>query len=284
MDILVTSLGTVISEDVRIWRPVDDSRVLAMAGRTVGYAVDPRDEYVLGVIADQVMHARRGRERRLARPGQILAWDPSGAHSGSAVEGRPWFARLIVVGSADLAALVGDRPASLPSDISFPEPIVSDPALACAFLRLHADLELPTTRLERDEQLAQWLQQLVARWSSTRPPAPRTDARDDRALRLACDFLGDHAERNVSLDELSAVTGVDKFRLLRLFHDRIGLPPHALQTAHRVRRARRLLEAGESITATATATGFFDQSHLHREFRRSLGVTPGEYQRHLTRR
>ena len=72
--------------------------------------------------------------------------------------------------------------------------------------------------------------------------------------------------------------GIGKFRLIRLFRERTGLPPHALQVAHRIRAARRLLEAGETIAETAAATGFADQSHLHRHFQRSLGLTPGEYQ------
>jgi AraC-like DNA-binding protein len=70
--------------------------------------------------------------------------------------------------------------------------------------------------------------------------------------------------------------------LVRLFRERTGLPPHALQVAHRIRAARRLLEAGQTIAAAAAATGFVDQSHLHRHFQRSLGVTPGEYQRRLS--
>jgi AraC-like DNA-binding protein len=45
---------------------------------------------------------------------------------------------------------------------------------------------------------------------------------------------------------------------------------HALQVAQRIRVARRRLEAGESIADTAAATGFADQSHLHRHFQRSL--------------
>lgn len=61
----------------------------------------------------------------------------------------------------------------------------------------------------------------------------------------------------------------------------MGLPPHALQMAYRVRRAQRLLEAGETIAATAAAAGFCDQSHLHRQFRRSLGMTPGAYRNRL---
>jgi len=39
-----------------------------------------------------------------------------------------------------------------------------------------------------------------------------------------------------------------------------------------------LLETGETIAQAARATGFADQSHLHRHFQRSLGLTPAKYQ------
>jgi transcriptional regulator GlxA family with amidase domain len=55
------------------------------------------------------------------------------------------------------------------------------------------------------------------------------------------------------------------------------MPPHRYLLAQRILRARRLLEAGEPIAAVAAATGFVDQSHLHRHFRRGLDVTPAQY-------
>src|SRR6266568_8119562 len=109
----------------------------------------------------------------------------------------------------------------------------------------------------------------------SRPPAAIAALpHDDKALRLAQDYLADRPERNISLDELAIAAGIGKFRLIRLIRQRTGLPPHALQLAHRIRSARRMLEAGQTITEAATATGFADQSHLHRHFQRSLGVTP----------
>ena len=67
-----------MTETVRMWRPAGEDRVLAMAGRTTSYAIEPRGEYVFGVIGGQPMRSRRGRQRRLIRPGEVLAWDPSG--------------------------------------------------------------------------------------------------------------------------------------------------------------------------------------------------------------
>jgi methylphosphotriester-DNA--protein-cysteine methyltransferase len=54
------------------------------------------------------------------------------------------------------------------------------------------------------------------------------------------------------------VAGIGKFRLVKLFRDRTGLPPHALQIAHRLRRARSLLEAGHTAAEAAARTGFTD--------------------------
>jgi transcriptional regulator GlxA family with amidase domain len=46
---------------------------------------------------------------------------------------------------------------------------------------------------------------------------------------------------------------------------------------------RRLLEAGSPPAAVATRTGFVDQSHLHRHFRRRLGMTAARYAHAFTR-
>jgi AraC-like DNA-binding protein len=267
------------SELVRMWRPAGHDRLLLMAGRTTRYAIEPRGEYVFGVVAGAPMRSRRGRERRVVRPGQLVAWDPSGAHAGSAVDGRPWSSRLIVVEVADLAALTSDPDLDPLGDVVFPEPVLSDPELVRRFLQLHTALERPATRLERDERLADWLRTVVERSSSARPPRRAPTSRDARALRAAYDLLGDRPERSVGLDELAAAAGIGKFRLVRLVRERTGLPPHALQIAHRIHRARRLLEGGSTVAETAAATGFADQSHLHRHFERTLGLTPGEYRR-----
>jgi AraC-like DNA-binding protein len=266
------------TDRVRMWRPADEDRVLLMEGRTARYAIEPRGEYVFGTVAEQPMRSRRGRERRLVLPGQLVAWDPSATHSGSAVDGSPWTSRLMVVEVGDLVTLAGDHETDLLIDVEFAEPVLSDPELTTSFVQLHSALESAGTRLERDERLTEWLRMLIERYSSQRPARPTLSPREDRALRLACEYLADRPERNVSLEELATAAGIGKFRLIRLFRERTGLPPHALQVAHRIRAARRLLEAGETIARTAVTTGFTDQSHLHRHFKRSLGLTPREYQ------
>src|SRR5262249_38022318 len=192
-------------ETVRMWRVADEERVLWMAGRTTHYAIEPRGEYVFGVVDEQPMRSVRGAERRLVRPGQVVAWDPSKAHAGSAVGGRAWTARLMVVEVADLAALGQDPEAGPLADVAFPEPVLQDAELLAGFGRVFSAFATPSTRLERDEQLTEWLSLLTERASPKRAPRPALTPRDDRALRLACDYLGDRPMENIGLDELAAV-------------------------------------------------------------------------------
>jgi AraC-like DNA-binding protein len=78
---------------------------------------------------------------------------------------------------------------------------------------------------------------------------------------------------------LAADLGTSPFALLRAFRDVYGLPPHAWLTDARVRRARRLLDAGTAPAEAAVTVGFTDQPHLNRHFARIVGVPPGAYQR-----
>jgi AraC-like DNA-binding protein len=266
-------------EDVRMWRPRDHSRLLLMHGTTSAYAVEPDGSYILGLIVRGGLRARRGTERHVLRPGDLCVWDPSREHSGSPYSGDAWEARLMVLELADLEAIVGDPEHAVP-DLELRDPRIRDPRLTARFLAVHRAMDRAAWTLERETLLAELLQGLVDRsLLSADQVAARRSARADPAFVGACEFLLDNLVRNVTLDELAAAAGVSRFRVVRLFTAAVAMPPHRFQIAQRVKLARRLLERGAGVSEAAVRTGFFDQSHLHRHFRRSLGTTPREYAR-----
>jgi AraC-like DNA-binding protein len=65
------------------------------------------------------------------------------------------------------------------------------------------------------------------------------------------------------------------FQLARAFAKHVGLPPHAYHLQRRIERARAMLLSGTSAAEAAALTGFSDQAHLTRHFRRHFGITPG---------
>ncbi|APR79177.1 Transcriptional regulator, AraC family protein [Minicystis rosea] len=102
-----------------------------------------------------------------------------------------------------------------------------------------------------------------------------------RAVRRALALLRARVAEPVTLDELAAHAGLDKFRLCRAFRAEVGIPPHAWLTALRVVRAKELLASGTAPRDVAPLVGFYDQSRLNQHFRRIVGTTPGRWVREL---
>ena len=112
-------------------------------------------------------------------------------------------------------------------------------------------------------------------------PTGAGEPRVPRAVRRARELLEDALDEKITLDALAAHAGLDKFHLVRAFRAEVGLPPHAYVTHLRVARAATLLEHGASVAEAAQAVGLYDESQLHRHFRRILRITPGRFARAL---
>jgi AraC-like DNA-binding protein len=141
---------------------------------------------------------------------------------------------------------------------------------------MHAALVRPDVpELERATRISETLGELLA---PGRSGASR-DERAPRAVRRARAFLHDALADKITLDELAAHAGLDKFHLVRAFRAEVGLPPYEYLTHARVAKTKELLQRGLLVAEAAAAVGFYDESQLHRHFRRIVGITPGSFAR-----
>lgn len=109
---------------------------------------------------------------------------------------------------------------------------------------------------------------------SFRPRTPRRGLSNVQAQQIRT-YVDRHLDRALSLDELGALLRLSPWHFLRQFKLRFGCPPHAFVVRRRIERAKALLSAAElSLKEIAQRTGFADQSHLTRVFRRFEGTTP----------
>jgi transcriptional regulator GlxA family with amidase domain len=173
--------------------------------------------------------------------------------------------------------VVAELPQDRPAKPEFSRDVVRDPEIAAALRRFYRLAEGPkSSLLERQAHLLKALVLLVGR-HGLRQLAPRPLGREPNAVRLSREYLQEHAAENVSLEALARQAGLSAFHLCRVFRQAVGITPHAYQTQLRVRRAKSLLRAGLPIATVAVQTGFYDQAHLTRLFKRLVGLPPGRY-------
>ena len=89
----------------------------------------------------------------------------------------------------------------------------------------------------------------------------------------------EHLCRQPSIDELASIAGMSRSRFCRRFKELAGLPPHQWVMDTRIKQAQRLLSEGAVLSQVAQDTGFADQAHFSRYFRRATGLSPGKWAR-----
>lgn len=110
---------------------------------------------------------------------------------------------------------------------------------------------------------------------ATTRPAALSPERFARVRERIEDRLGEL----ITVEELASVAGLSPAHFARAFKEQTRETPHGYIVRRRLERARELLARGLSISDAALASGFCDQAHLSRMFRRRFGVTPGAFVR-----
>jgi AraC family transcriptional regulator len=89
-------------------------------------------------------------------------------------------------------------------------------------------------------------------------------------------------DARLTIEVLAREVGLSPAHFARAFKETLGRAPHQYLLALRLERARRLIETSQqSLSEIAQRTGFADQAHLTRLFKRAFGTTPGALSRIL---
>ena len=97
-------------------------------------------------------------------------------------------------------------------------------------------------------------------------------------LKQVIDYIDADLDRDLSLKELATVVQMSPNYFSQLFKQTTGITPHQYVIRYRIERAKHLMQQNKlSLAEIATQVGFVDRSHLHRHFRRLVGVTPKTY-------
>lgn len=218
----------------------------------------------------------RGRMQHAAA-GDLVLLHPQEVHTGRSISTEPLAYRTFYP-SAELFEEMHAHFTGLRSAVpSFPHPVVVRDTAFAPLLRTAFEIFTGrATQFARESVLVELLGALMQRHAV--PNTPGTNSRREvDAVRRAKNYLEDHIEQKPSLAELAKLARISTFHLAHVFRKTLGIAPHEYLLNLRIARAKELLRRGHTIADVAHRTGFVDQSHFSKRFKRLVGVTPGQY-------
>ncbi|HEX6233900.1 MAG TPA: AraC family transcriptional regulator [Jiangellaceae bacterium] len=253
---------------VTAWRPAVAGVTEVFHARFVdhAYPAHTHDSWTLLIVDDGVISYDLDRHEHGVVTSEVTLLPPDVPHDGRPGTQGGFYKRVAYLDrtmfAGDLIGAAVDRPT------------LRDPVLRRRVGQLHGALVDPSDQLEAESRLV-FISERLARHLRPGPSAAKPPDRG-LAARLR-ELLDARMVDGVTLAEAATVLHAHPTHLVREFTRRFGLPPHRYLTGRRVEAARRLLLAGAPVAEVATSTGFYDQAHLNRHFRRYLGVTPARY-------
>jgi AraC-like DNA-binding protein len=237
-----------------------------------GHGFDPHrhDSYAIGITLHGVQSFGYRGTTLHSRAGQAMVLHPDEVHDGRAGTEAGFRYRILYIDPALIQEALGGR--ALPF---VREAVTGHPRLTRVVSRTLDDLDARLSDLECDEMVAGLADALAALDQSMRPGGVSAFCRP--AVRNAKAFLDAHIGRNVYSEELEAISGLSRFSLARHFRAYYGTSPYRYVVMRRLDLARQLMLTGPGLAETAVSSGFADQSHMARQFKRAYGITPGRW-------
>lgn len=256
-------------EEVSAWRPRVPGVTEVFHARFTEYAypMHVHDAWTLLIVDDGAVRYDLDRHEHGTPLDTVSLLPPHVPHNGSPATPGGFRKRVVYLDSSRLGEeLIG---------AAVDGPDLRDPVLRLRVGQLHAALARPGDELEAESRLTLVGERLRGHLRRrVEPPGPRRSPRLARQLR---ELLDARLADGVSLAEASGLLHAHPAHLVRAFSGAYGIAPHQYLMSRRVGRARRLLLDGLPPGEVAALTGFYDQAHLTRHFRKLVGVPPGRY-------
>ena len=245
-------------------------------GRHVCYDKHSHPHFSIGAITGGHSHYLNQRSRQEVGPGSLVLMNPEEVHACNPIADQPWSYLMFYLDTDWLRSQ--QEEAGLGSEFRpFDMTASRDPLLYQGLQHLHHPLVQGPDPLAREVACHLFSRQLLARLT----PASWDD-RPPQHLQRAAELMQDDSASPLSLSQLSAVAGLTPSHFVRAFSQHYGMTPHAYLLDRRIRHARTLLRQGQPLVEVALASGFADQAHFQRQFKRRVAATPGQYRTQLT--
>jgi AraC-like DNA-binding protein len=271
-------MGEVDSKKPKIWQPIP-SQVTLWRGCDSG-GVLPRhahEEFQI-VLSESVPYEFSYRRSSTILPPRHLGVIQSGEPHASRSDDFAGQTLRLMFFSPEMLVAAAEMLEQFEVPV-LPNLIIPDVAFVEHFLHLHIALAEEPSQLECETLILGFLTQLILQCAEN--PPNLQELQEPAIVKQIRDYLRENYAKNVSLTQLAQLVDRTPAHLVRVFSAEVGLPPHVYQTQMRIARAKTLLMQGYAVADVAQVTGFADQAHFSRQFKRLNGITPRTYRQNI---
>lgn len=231
------------------------------------------EHYVLGFIES-------GRRRLCCQnteytidTGDLTIFNPFDNHACEQIDAEPLDYRCVNIGPEVMAKKAFDI-TGIEYQPRFTLTVAFRSDAAEALRELHAMIMQQSPKLEKEQAFYFLIEHLIHALAA---PPPGKAPEVSESVQGACEYMDKHFAQAVSLDDLSALSGLNKYTLLRNFTKQLGITPYQYLQTVRANASKKLLENGAEPIEAAMQAGFSDQSHFTKCFKSFIGLTPRQY-------
>ncbi|WP_317205285.1 AraC family transcriptional regulator [Janthinobacterium sp.] len=271
-------MTTTFRDAARFWRSplLPDTELLTAEYFAQEFAPHWHEGFAIPVIQSGAQSYHYRGARCVAASGSIAAINPGEIHTGERAAENGWAYRAFYPPLAWMQQLACDMAGRAVGVPWLPDGAIEDAEVAAHLGRAHRLLEAGADALAAQTALTGAFALLLARHAQNGRPAPPVHADAVRVERMKA-ALSEALAEPLTLTQLAQRVGLSPFHAARLFSRTVGMPPHAWRNQLRLNRAQGLLRQGVALAQVAAASGFVDQSHFSRHFKRAYGVAPGRW-------
>jgi AraC-like DNA-binding protein len=244
------------------------------------FANHTHDTYSLGVMLRGYSSFTRERKTDLLHEGKIFFANPQEVHTCQCgKKSKEWVYANIYPSVSFMQQLSAQLDLNIATTPMFPQICSYESTISKQLQNLFYKIIHKQELLDLESELIETLSRLiVANANNSAKKLLSFEQYRPKEITRVLEYLNSVNDLGgVRVNELAAVAGFSPYHFIRTFQKTVGMTPYAYASQLRVTRAQKMLLNGETPAMAAALSGFSDQSHMTRAFKKVYGVTPAKF-------
>lgn len=231
------------------------------------------EHYVIGFVEDgQRVMSCRNKDYNIEQ-GNVVLFNPGDNHACVQRDDATFDYRGFHI-SKDVMLDLAEEVTGKREPPGFSKNVIFDDEITCYLRSLHEMVMTGISDFGKEENLLFLISALIQKYGQ---PFESCVPECSQEIEKTCEFMRQHFNQRISLEQICCSSGLSKSTLLRAFIRSKGITPYRYLEAVRINEAKSLMEKGILPIDAAMQTGFSDQSHFTNYFSSFIGLSPGVY-------